>query len=118
MPATVDASLKAALAALVESKVEGLLVMDLSSACSFTDMFVICHGSSKRQVRSVADDVDRAVRKQTGKRPALEGYEVGEWVLMDYGDFIVHIFNARAREFYRLESLWYDAPGIDPATLC
>ncbi|RMG48898.1 MAG: ribosome silencing factor [Acidobacteria bacterium] len=107
-------ALRAALARLRESKIGGLTVLDLRGRCSYTDFFVIGHGESVRQVQALADDVERAVREATGRAPAVEGYEAGEWVLIDCGDVIVHVFSERARNFYRIESLWYDAPVIDP----
>lgn len=89
-------------------KAENLITLDLRGRCSFCDYFVICHGLSERQVKSLADELQHAVRKQLGRRAKVEGYARAEWILMDYGDVIVHIFSESARDFFRLESLWYD----------
>ncbi len=110
-------SLVAAVQALAERKAERLVVLDLRDKVSFTDAFVICHGTSDRQVRSLAEGVMDAVRGQTRRKPIAEGLNAGEWVLLDYGDFLVHLFSEQAREFYRLESLWGDARRVDPQTI-
>jgi ribosome-associated protein len=94
-------------------KAEDVVVLDLRERSVFTDFFVICHGTSERQVKSLADEITQDVKKETGLRPSLEGYNKAEWVLLDFGDFVVHIFSKAARDFYRLESLWYDAPALD-----
>lgn len=85
-----------------------------------TDVFVIGTGTSNRHVRSLADDVEERLR-ETGDRPLRkEGADFGRWVLLDYGDFVVHLFDGETRDFYDLERLWADAPRIDhsgmPAT--
>jgi len=112
-----DPVLAAVVSRLRASKVGDLLVLDLRGRCSYTDYFVIGHGESLRQVRALADDVLESVRSVRRRAPSVEGYERGEWVLIDCGDLIVHIFSEQARRFYRLEALWYDAPSLDPETL-
>jgi ribosome-associated protein len=78
-----------------------------------TDVFVIGSGTSNRHVRSLADDVEMMLREH-GERPLRrEGAEYGRWVLLDYGDIVVHLFDAETREFYDLERLWADAPRIE-----
>jgi ribosome-associated protein len=111
------AQLKLATQAALDKKAVDLVVLDLRKASSFTDFFVICTGQSVRQVHAIADGVRDALRKQ-GVRPALvEGYERGEWVLIDFFDFIVHVFTPATRDFYGLERLWGDAERIEvPAT--
>ncbi len=108
-----DPTLAAAVRALAARKAERLTVLDLRDMSSFTDFFVICHGTSDRQVKSLAEETIDKVREETRRKPVSEGLHAGEWVLLDYGDFLVHVFNEHAREFYRLESLWGDAPRID-----
>ncbi len=99
--------------AALEKKAVDLVVLDLRKASAFTDFFVICTGTNVRQVQAIADAVDAALRDQ-GLKPALtEGYERGHWVLIDYFDFIVHIFAPATREFYALERLWGDARRIE-----
>ncbi len=78
---------------------------------SITDYFVICHGSSRSQVDAIADSVQFEVKKAVGEfAKHKEGFENCEWILLDYFDVVVHIFQAEAREFYQLEKLWADAP--------
>jgi ribosome-associated protein len=112
-----DLTLATAVGALAERRAERLIVLDLREKSSFTDFFVICHGSSERQVKSLTEEVVEKVRQATGRRPIIEGFTVADWVLLDYGDFLVHVFSAAARDFYRLESLWGDADRIDPRAL-
>lgn len=100
----------AAVRALCGRKAEHLVVLDLRPLATFADFFVVCHGTSDRQVKSLADDVEEKVRQETRAKPATEGYSNAEWVLLDYHDVIVHIFQEHSREFYRLESLWGDCP--------
>lgn len=81
---------------------------------SITDYFVICHGSSRSQVDAIADSVQWEVKKAIGALPShKEGFENCEWILLDYFDVVVHVFQAEAREFYQLEKLWADAPRED-----
>lgn len=81
-------------------------VFDLRDISSFTDFFVICSGSNTRQIQAIADEVALQL-KQAGQAPlGMEGYDTAEWVLVDYGDFIVHVFSEKARTFYDLERLW------------
>lgn len=87
-------------------------VLDLSKLCSFTDFFVICSGSSSRHVQSVADRV-LADQKKEGYRPlGVEGYEKGDWILVDFGSVVAHVFYPEARQFYNIERLWGDAPRV------
>ena len=107
------ADLKAGLAAALEKKAIDVVLLDLRKASAFTDFFVIATGASTRQVQAIADAVQEALRAR-GLRPALvEGYAQGEWVLLDYFDFIVHVFVPAKREFYALERLWGDAEKIE-----
>lgn len=117
MTDTTSLALRAAFDSLSEGKAQRCLVLDLRGRSILTDYFIICHGSSERQVRSLAEQVQQSVRQQTDRKPSIEGLQSAEWVLLDYGDFVVHIFNENAREFYRLEDLWFDATSVDPATL-
>jgi ribosome-associated protein len=96
-----------------DKKAVDLTVLDLRKAAGFTDYFVICSGTNPRQVRAIADAVTEALAAE-GARPAhLEGYERSEWILLDYFDFIVHIFAPETRLFYGLERLWGSAEQID-----
>src|SRR5262249_26049638 len=95
-----------ALEAALDKKAQDITVLELTGICSFTDHFVICTGTSTRHNQTIAEGIDEKLRKQ-GVRPLhTEGHSEGDWILMDYVDFVVHIFTARAREFYDLERLW------------
>jgi len=95
-----------ALEAAMDKKARDVVVLDLEGLCSFSDQFILCTGGSINQTQAIADNVDQTLRR-AGVRPAhMEGYREGEWILMDYLDFVVHIFTDRAREFYDLERLW------------
>jgi ribosome-associated protein len=94
------------LEAALDKKAQDTVVIDLTGVCSFTDHFIICTGTSTRHNQTIAEGVDERLRKQ-GVRPLhIEGHTEGDWILMDYVDFVVHVFTARAREFYDLERLW------------
>ena len=111
--AELDERLRLALHAPEEKKAHDLVVLDLREVASFTDYFVIASGTNVRQVQAVADEVQEQLRKQLGVRPArVEGYNSAEWVLLDYGDFILHVFEEKSRRFYDLERLWRDAARV------
>jgi ribosome-associated protein len=96
-----------------DKKATDLVVLDLREAASFTEYFLICTGGSSRQVQAVSNAVEEALLK-SGKRPLhIEGYSSAEWILLDYGDFIVHVFGPSSRRFYDLERLWRDAPRVE-----
>ena len=79
-----------------------------------TGFFIIASGNNQRQVQAVCDDISERLKKETNSRPVrIEGYSSAEWVLMDYGDFIVHVFDKDARDFYDLERLWRDARRVE-----
>ena len=101
--------LKRGIEAAQDKKAVDPILLDLRSTSAFTDFFVICTGTNVRQVQAIADGIQDALKKR-GLRPSLvEGYERGEWVLVDYFDFIFHIFTPATRTFYDLERLWGDA---------
>jgi ribosome-associated protein len=108
-----SAELTLAITAALEKKALDVVVLDLRKASAFTDFFVICTGTSTRQVSAIAEAVEAALAAR-GARPALvEGRERSAWVLIDYFDFIVHIFTPATREFYGLERLWADAERVE-----
>jgi len=91
-------------------------VLDLRGLSDVTDFFVICHGTSDRHVLAIKNSIEEGLHRDLRASPAsVEGARRAEWVLMDYIDFVVHVFVAEKREFYRLESLWGDAPRIELA---
>ena len=96
-----------------EKKAENLIVLDLRPSDAFTDYFVICSGRSTRQVKAIVDGIEKRL-KAIGHRPAhVEGYQAGEWVLIDCFDFVVHVFTPATRDFYSLERLWGNAVRVD-----
>ena len=98
---------------MLDKKAEDVLVLDLRGLCQFTDYFVICHGSSSRQVLAIADAIEEQLLEEHGRKPKhVEGRRVAEWVLLDFIDVVIHVFVAEKREFYRLERLWGDAPKV------
>jgi ribosome-associated protein len=93
-------------------------VLDLRGKSDVTDYFVICHGTSDRQVLAIADAIAERLAERHGRDPLhVEGRKRAEWVLMDYVDFVVHVFIEEKRRFYGLERLWGDAPALDAAEL-
>jgi ribosome-associated protein len=107
-----------ALSALQEKKAEEISILELEKdSGAFTDYFLVCNGTNPRQVQAIADEVELRLKK-AGLRPAhTEGYKHAEWVLLDYVDFVVHIFSEKARKFYDLERLWKSARKMEPAEL-
>jgi len=109
LPVPVRLAVEAALA----RKAEDLCALDLRELSSFTDFFVVVHGNSSRQNIAIAEAVETAL-KPAGFRPiGVEGRGSAEWVLLDYGSFIIHVFSRAARDHYALEKLWGDAPRLD-----
>ena len=108
-----DERVLTALHAAADKKAVEVTVLDLSGIASFTDYFVITSGTNVRQVQAIADEVVEQLKKQGTRAARVEGYQKGEWILVDYGDFIVHVFEDKARRFYDLERLWRDAPRCD-----
>jgi ribosome-associated protein len=105
--------IKIAVAAALDKKAVDLVVLDLRKGTAFTDAFVICTGNNVKQVQAIADGVEAALKK-AGERPALvEGYQKADWILLDYFDFIVHVFTPQTRLFYDLERLWGDAEKME-----
>jgi ribosome-associated protein len=112
-PARVPAQIERAVRAAADKKAGDLLLLDLRKAAGFTDYFLICSGGNPRQIRAIADAILEALA-DGGARPAhIEGYDRSEWVLLDYFDFIVHIFAPETRAFYSLERLWGNAERVE-----
>jgi ribosome-associated protein len=107
-----------AINACQEKKGEEIVLLQLEQGSgAFTDYFVLCSGTNPRQVQAIADGVETRLESQ-GMRPAhIEGYNQAEWVLLDYVDFVVHIFSERARRYYDLERLWKTASRVEPSAL-
>jgi ribosome-associated protein len=108
----------AAIQACLDKKAEELSVLEMEKGSgAFTDYFVLCSGTNPRQVQAIADEVELRL-KAAGLRPAqVEGYKQAEWILVDYVDFVVHVFSEKARKFYDLERLWKTAKRLEPSDL-
>lgn len=112
-PRRLPAEVTRAIAAGEDKQAEEVVLLDLRKAAGFADYFLICSGRNTRQVAAIADSIMEALAS-AGSRPAhVEGYERAEWILLDYFDFIVHIFAPETRQFYALERLWGNAERMD-----
>lgn len=107
-----DARIESALRAASDKKAHDLVVLDLRPIATFTDYFLIASGANARQVQAVADEITERLRREGTRAERIEGYQTAEWVLVDYGDFIVHIFEDKARRFYDLERLWREGRRV------
>jgi len=105
LPREVKISIKASQA----KQGENLVVLDLRGISSFTDYFVIMHGNSSRQNLALHENIEKELKKEKIMPLSVEGRGLAEWILMDYGSFIIHVFSEKAREYYSLEKLWGDA---------
>jgi ribosome-associated protein len=109
LPADVAKAVSAAL----DKKAQDVVVLDLRGTPAFTDFFVLCSGLNQRQVKAIADSVEESLRAAKVRPSHVEGYDRAEWVLMDFFNFIVHVFTPQTRAFYGLERLWGDAEKIE-----
>jgi ribosome-associated protein len=108
---TADA-VREVVAAALDKKAADLKVLEVGELTHFTDYFLVCSGENSRQVQAIADGVERRLRDHKLRPSHVEGYQTGQWVLMDYGDFVLHVFLHERRRFYGLERLWGDAPDL------
>jgi ribosome-associated protein len=108
----------AAIQACLEKKAEELSILEMEKGSgAFTDYFVLCSGTNPRQVQAIADEVELQLKKMDLRPTHVEGYNQAEWVLIDYVDFVVHVFSEKARKFYDLERLWKSAKRLEPSDL-
>ena len=103
----------AAVRAAESKKATDIKVLDLTGITSFTDYFVVCTGANSRQIQAISDEIGLQLKDRGDFPISVEGYREAEWVLVDYGDFLVHIFSPRARDYYDLERLWRNAKSVD-----
>ena len=96
-----------------DNKGQDVLVLDLRPITPLFDFFVVATGGSRRQVHTIVEEVDAGLRAVGDTRAGVEGYESSKWVVQDYGDVVVHVFDPDTRDYYKLEELWADAPRID-----
>src|SRR3989475_5614063 len=108
-----DERIHRALGAAAEKKALDLTILDLRDIAGFTDFFVIASGTNRRQVQAISDGVVEQLKRAGNRAARVEGYQTAEWILIDYGDFIVHVFDEKARRFYDLERLWREAKRVD-----
>jgi ribosome-associated protein len=108
----------AAIQACLEKKAEELSILEMEKGSgAFTDYFVLCSGTNPRQVQAIADEVELRLKAADLRPSHVEGYKQAEWVLIDYVDFVVHVFSEKARKFYDLERLWKSAKRLEPGDL-
>jgi ribosome-associated protein len=110
-----NGALAGAVEAALDKKASEVVVLDLRELGAFTDFFLLCTGGSTPQIQAIADEIERRLLERGRPMDHREGYEAAEWVLLDYGDFVVHIFSERARLYYDLERLWRAARRIEVA---
>jgi ribosome-associated protein len=112
-PAELDERIWMALASAAEKKAIDTVVLDLREIASFTDYFIITSGANERQVQAISDEVVETLKKSGCPVVRVEGYKTAEWILLDYGDFVMHIFGDKARKFYDLERLWRESKRVE-----
>lgn len=113
--ATLDERILSALHAAADKKALESTVLDLRGIASFTDFFIVTSGANRRQVQAISDEIVEQLKRKGTKAARVEGYQTAEWILVDYGDFIVHVFDEKSRRFYDLERLWREAARVDVA---
>lgn len=112
-----DPELQLAIRCADDKKAVNMIALDLREIASFTEFFLIASGMNQRQVQAIADEITEQLKKEMKRRAVrIEGYSSGEWVLLDYGDFVIHLFDKEARDFYDLERLWRDARRVEMPT--
>lgn len=108
-----DNELSRVVSLIEDKKGDGILVLDISEISSFSDFFVMCQGYNQRQNQAICDSIKETLKAEFKVSPShVEGYEGAEWILMDYLDFVVHIFSPEARAYYKLERLWNDGKVV------
>src|SRR5215469_1526576 len=107
-----------AIGAIQDKKAEEITILELDkSSGAFTDYFVICSGTNQRQIQAISDEVELRLKRAGVYPNNIEGHKQAEWVLLDYVDFVVHIFSESARKYYDLERLWRSAKKLEPSAL-
>ena len=109
----IDERILTALDAASDKKAINVILLDLREIASFTDYFVITSGANERQVQAISDEVFERLKKAGTPAARVEGYKMAEWILLDYGDFVVHVFEDKARKFYDLERLWRESKRVN-----
>ena len=117
MTKTSDAELDVYVKSALGKKAKDLVLLNVGHLTSLADTFLICHGTSNRQVSAIAEHIQRDLKKQGIKALSVDGLKEGHWVLMDYGHVVIHVFFETTRSFYNLEGLWSDARRIQTESL-
>jgi ribosome-associated protein len=114
-PTVAVAEERACLSARVaaENKARDVVVLDMRGITPLYDFFVLATGTSRRQIHTIAEEIDAALHAEGDQRRTIEGYEASRWVVQDYGDVVVHVFDPETRNYYGVEDLWADAPRLD-----
>jgi ribosome-associated protein len=115
IPELASPRLAAATQAAIDKKAAAITILDLREMSAFTSYFLICTGESRPQVQAIADEIDRRMTEMGAHLAHREGYAAAEWVLLDYGEFVAHIFSEKARLYYDLERLWRSGHSIEVA---
>lgn len=113
---TSDALLVSILDTLNDDKAEDIVQIDLRGKTEIGDYMVVCSGRSTRQVSAISEKLAQKVKDEFGRTPKMEGKDIGDWVLIDTGDVIVHVFRPEVREFYQLEKMWMDGGEVAAPT--
>ena len=95
-----------------DNKGRDVVILDMRDITPLYDFFILITGLSRRQIHTIAEEIDAALHAEGEARLSIAGYEAGKWVVQDYGDLVVHVFDRDAREYYALEDLWADAPRL------
>jgi ribosome-associated protein len=96
-----------------DNKARDVVILDMRNLTPLYDFLVLATGISRRQIHTLAEEIDAALRLEGEQRLSIEGYEASKWVVQDYGDVVIHLFDPETREYYALEELWVDAPQVD-----
>ncbi len=98
---------------VADNKGRDILVLDMRPCTPLFDFLIIATGTSRRQIHTLAEETDAALRAEGDTRIGIEGYEASKWIVQDYGDVMIHVFDSDTRDYYKLEELWADAPKVD-----
>ena len=96
-----------------DNKAQDILILDMRGITPIFDFFILMTGASRRQIHTLAEEVDAYMTTEGEKRLSIQGYQTSRWVVQDYGDIVAHVFDQESREYYALEDLWADAPHVD-----
>ena len=113
MAESITKEIKAVIDAMEDKKGLDITVLDLSSVSDITDHFIICSGTNRSQIQAISDGVEEALAKKGLFHKGIEGYDTANWILLDYGDFVVHVFDKDSRSMYDLERVWGDAGKVE-----